>query len=205
MLACGCITINFNFPQAEVEDAAEEIIEDVWSVTAEEPEVVPKATQSMPAIFGGIAAAGLLPIPRVETSGTLDRKKKEKKGRIDVDVNDPAIKKIRASLKKRFTKLKPYFDKGALGQQLDGYLASRPPHAELTLKEKRELKGLINAENADRKALYNRIIEASDDIERSDLKRVQAIFGERWIKACKKGWWIQDKEGKWAKKKKKER
>ena len=83
-------------------------------------------------------------------------------------------------MKARFRVLKPYYEKGALKERDNGYL-SVANTAGLNLKEKRDLSGLVDAENSDRKTLYSEVAKALR-IDPSQINRIAAIFAEEWQK-----------------------
>jgi uncharacterized protein YdbL (DUF1318 family) len=131
-------------------------------------------------------------------AGGQDSKKAEGGSDIQIDINTPIIKEIRQSLRQRFAKLLPFYEKGAIGENREGYLEIRD-ETKLSLTEKRNLKALIDGENRDRKNLYQEIVRANK-FDDSRLKDVQRIFAEEWIDRSRTGWWIQTKKGEWVKK-----
>jgi len=215
-LVAGCVTVNINFPETEIEDAADRIVgearelEDPETSTATESDdedggassaVIPPAT-----VTGKIVLIALRDTSsEVTSSGRADdRSGKKKEKDIKIDLDDPIIERIRAGLKKRYRALLIFYHKAALGEQIDGLVAAREKEVKMTLKEKRRLRALVKAENRDRMNLYKRIVEVND-IDAIDIKRVQRIFARRWIAACKTGWWIQDDRGTWIRKPKTEK
>jgi uncharacterized protein YdbL (DUF1318 family) len=218
----GCITVNVYFPEAEIEEAAEAIVDEVRpDIEEAAPAPAPAKTSSKkpeeeaaPADDGAFAprraTGGAAPSGgrRTAWSELLDRGghtallafgtgQDEKK--IEIDIDDPVITKIKGSIKERYKKLLPLYQKGAVGERRDGLVEGREDAVELPLKDKRDLRSLVAAENKDRINLYERIAEANG-VDKSRVKDIQRIFGETWIAKAKKGWWVQDKDGKWVQK-----
>jgi uncharacterized protein YdbL (DUF1318 family) len=65
----------------------------------------------------------------------------------------------------------------------DGYLSVGTTQG-LGLKQKRDLKNLVSAENADRKKLYAEVAKALK-IDSSQIKKVAEIFAKEWKKSVK--------------------
>ena len=117
---------------------------------------------------------------------------------IKINIDTPVIRGIRQSLRKRFPRLRPFYENGAVGESRQGYLDLREEE-KLTLAEKRDLKALRDEENRDRRNLYQAIVEANRfGAER--FKDVERIFAREWIEKSRPGWWIQDEKGKWIRK-----
>ena len=75
--------------------------------------------------------------------------------------------------------MRPFYQKGILRESNSGYV-SLGNTAGLGLKEKRNLKSLVAAENSDRRKLYGEIAKAMK-IDSSQVGRVGEIFKE-WQK-----------------------
>jgi uncharacterized protein YdbL (DUF1318 family) len=171
----ACVTINIYFPEATVKKVAEDIVEEVRR-PAEKEKNNKAATVSMES-FSFVPAA----YAQQET-----------------EVSTPAIRAIKESLKDRFPRLEPYFERGGLGESNAGFVEIRDESG-LSLKEKGELRNLVKDENADRGNLYAEVARALN-IEASQIPRIQKIFASSWIKNSRPGWWIQQDDGEWIKK-----
>jgi uncharacterized protein YdbL (DUF1318 family) len=171
----ACVTINIYFPEATVKKVAEDIVEEVRR-PAEKEKNNKAATVSMES-FSFVPAA----YAQQET-----------------EVSTPAIRAIKESLKDRFPRLEPYFERGSLGESNAGFVEIRDESG-LSLKEKGELRNLVKDENADRGNLYAEVARALN-IEASQIPRIQKIFASSWIKNSRPGWWIQQEDGEWIKK-----
>jgi uncharacterized protein YdbL (DUF1318 family) len=171
----ACVTINIYFPEATVKKAADEIVEDVRRPAEKEKDKV--ADSVLSGSFSFVPAA----YAQQET-----------------EVSSPAIRALKESLRARFLKLQPLFERGSLGEANDGFIEIRE-EAGLSLKEKADLRSLVKEENGDRKSLYAEVAGALN-IESSQIPRIQKIFAESWIRNSPPGWWVQNEDGTWVKK-----
>ena len=189
LLFCfSCLTINIYFPEAEVQRAAEEIVDEIRK-EAEEKEKKDKGkdvlmTEIDPMMGSGGESFSLVPSLYAQEEAT--------------EVKTPKIRALQESMIERFPKLKPFFDKGNIGEGNDGYIKIRNETG-LNLKEKSTLRSLEKDENNDRKNLYTEVAKAMD-IESSQIEKIQGIFAQKWIEKANPGWWIQKESGEWVKK-----
>jgi hypothetical protein len=95
-------------------------------------------------------------------------------------VSNPTIRALKEQMKTRYSQLKPYYQQGRLVEGDDGYLSQGNTEG-LSLKEKRDLNGFVDAENKDRKTLYNEVAEALE-IDSSQVNRIAEIFAREWQK-----------------------
>ncbi|MBI4587097.1 MAG: DUF1318 domain-containing protein [Planctomycetes bacterium] len=201
----ACININIYFPEAKIEDTADQVVNEVRQEPA--PASTDSSVPQNPAA-GPEEAEGSQKAPESSSFAVPSRFEsgfelrgvfiayQEKK--IETDIDDPVVKKIIESLKKRYPQLQTFFDKKAVGEKIDGYVEARDED-KLSLEEKKTLKKLIEAENKDRKNLYEQIA-VLNKLEASRVKDIQAIYAKKWIAKAKKGWWVQDEKGKWIQK-----
>ena len=116
----------------------------------------------------------------------------------DINVSNPAIRAIKDSIKARSEAIKPFMDRGNIGIAADGLLAIRNTDG-LNLKERAEIKQLVDAENRDRENLYVEIAKANN-IPADNVPKIKSIFARSWLDQARPGWWIQDGERNWKKK-----
>ena len=171
----ACVTINIYFPEATVKKAADEIVEDVRRPAEKEKD---KGTDSV--LSGSFS---FVPAAHAQQ---------------ETEVSSPAIRALKESLRARFPKLQPLFERGSLGEANNGFIEIRE-EAGLSLKEKADLRSLAKEENADRRSLYAEVAGALN-IESSQIPRIQKIFAESWIRNSQPGWWVQNEDGTWVKK-----
>jgi uncharacterized protein YdbL (DUF1318 family) len=183
-LAVACVTVNIYFPAAEVQKAADQIVDEVRPESpAPAQESTPADPQSLrrPSLMQYLAALCVTPA----------------EAQVDIDISTPAIRNLKASIKDRFKALGPFYKQGAVGESNMGYLELRDTDA-LGLKEKSQVKRLVEAENNDRRALYEEIIRANN-LDSKVMSEVERLFANSWRqKASGSGWWIQNNDGTWS-------
>ena len=180
----SCVTVNIYFPAAEVQKAADVIVEDVRQLDKKQ-EQKPQEQQKLNQYYQKLKKLSW---------GTA-----EAYAQIDIEATTPAIRALKDSIKARFPQLKPFYDKGNVGESNTGFLENRDL-GNMSLKEKADLSRLIEQENKDRKDLYAEIMKANKfgpDV----LPQIQKIFANSWRDKSQSGWWIQKDSGEWEKKK----
>ena len=190
----ACVTINVYFPAAEVQRAADQLIDEVWGDT------------SGPGRPGAPAPALPSGRPNGKSSGTPSSRSRvgsEVNGflgfilrqvipaahaQANIDVWSPAIEKLKRSMQRRHAKLEPYYSRGTVGLTEDGLITERDRKA-VPLKERQAVVGWIAAENRDRKTLYREIARANGHPEWE--AQVRSTFAGRWISKAAAGWWYR--------------
>lgn len=182
----SCLTINIYFPEAEVQKTADEIVKEIRKSEEEKKEEKKNVSD-----VGG--AEKILADRGMSFSLVPAAYAQE-----EVEVSTPKIRALKQSLRERFPKLRPFFDKGNIGETNDGFIQIRDESG-LNLKEKAMLRNLEKDENNDRRNLYSEVVKALD-VDSSHVGRVRKIFAGTWIREAKAGWWIQKEDGSWIKK-----
>ena len=181
----ACVTINVYFPAAAAEKAAEQIVEDVLgSKETAAPPAGDKEGRILEPASQGLALLDWL-IPAAQAAAP------------NFDVETPAIRTIQARMKARNNQLRPFYDAGAAGFGNDAMIKVRDEGA-VGLRDRAKFKKLVDAENADRRALYQEIAKANGHPEWE--KDVVAVFARKWVEKANKGWMVQDASGAWRKK-----
>lgn len=158
----ACVTINIYFPAEKVESVAGEIVNDIRGKNTDQ-----KGNQSK---------NGAVFLPEIRISLALSSAWAQ-----DVTtVSNPTIRALKEKMKARFQALKPYYQKGALKEGDNGYLSVADTGG-LNLKEKRDLNGLVDAENSDRRTLYSEVAKALK-IDPGQVNRIAGIFAKEWQK-----------------------
>lgn len=185
LFCISCLTINIYFPEAEVQKAAEEIVDEIRK-DLEDKEKKDKdalVTEAYPMLGSGHES-----FSRVSS---LDAQEA-------TEVTTPKIRALQQSMRDRFPKLKPFFDRGNVGEGNDGFVHIRNESG-LNLRDKASLRSLHKDENNDRKNLYAEVAKAMD-IKPNQISKIQGIFAQKWIEKASAGWWIQNESGAWVKK-----
>lgn len=159
----ACVTINIYFPAEKVESVAGEIVGDIRGNEADGQEEPLKKEQS--SLLRSTVLALTCSVAWAEEATT---------------VSNPTIRALKEQMKTRYSQLKPYYQQGRLVEGDDGYLSQGNTEG-LSLKEKRDLNGLVDAENKDRKTLYNEVAKALE-IDSSQVNRIAEIFAREWQK-----------------------
>lgn len=155
----GCVTINIYFPAEKVESVADEIVEDIRGNGTQELQDKDQSLgphQLFIAFFGAEAWA----------DDTV------------VSIANPTIRKTKKEMRERFAKLLPYYREGRIKEKDNGFLALDKTDG-LGLKEKRDLKNLVELENKSRHFLYAEVAKAMK-IDPSQIDKIAAIFAEKW-------------------------
>jgi uncharacterized protein YdbL (DUF1318 family) len=190
LMMAACVTINVYFPAAAAEKAADKIIDDIVGSEAKTTGKDDKRSAIPPAAGDVLlAAAGSVldfVMPRAEAA------------QADLNVSTPAIRQLVASMEERHTRLKKYYDAGAIGLTRDGLIEVRDQNL-VPLPERNSARKLVADENADRANLYREIAAGNGHPEwETDIRNT---FAERWAsRAATEGWYFQDKNGAWQKK-----
>ena len=158
----ACVTINIYFPAEKVESVAGDIVNDIRNIKPNQTDSQSKRPEGF---FLKIRFA-LSPASAWADDVT--------------NVSNPTIRALKEKMKARFGILKPHYQKGALNEGDDGFLSAANVGG-LNLKEKRDLKVLVDAENSDRKTLYAEVAKALK-IDPGQIDRIAGIFAKEWQK-----------------------
>jgi len=191
------VTVHLYFPEAEIRNAAEEIVNDARPEGvegAEPPPREPGTSEGQEESADGAEA----PRSRGEIRLAAFRAEEEPQKKVEIDISSPVIKRIRESLKKRYPKLFPWYEKGVYGEGRDGYISLRSVEG-LSLKEKKDVQTLLADENADRKNLYTEIAR-ENEIDAERVADIGLLFSEEWQRKSRSGWWIEVEKTKWVRK-----
>ena len=182
LLLAACVTVNIYFPAAAIQKAADQIVDDVRGIKDQKaPEEKKNDTQSN--LFDSLKSL-------IGPSGAY--------AQIDIEVSTPAVRSLKEAMKANYPQLKPFYDKGAIGENNVGLLEQRDMGS-LNLKEKADLNRLMTQENSNRNALYSEIMRANK-LGADSLPKIQKIFANSWRDKSQPGWWIQNDQGAWQKK-----
>jgi len=183
IMLAACVTVNLYFPAAEVQKAADKIVEDV----REKEQTAPAKPGNSSWLYDQFRAISRLSLGPQNAHA-----------QVNVDVSTPAIRALKASMQTRFPQLKPFYDKGAVGENNNGLVEVRGT-AGLNLQEQARVNQLVDQENKDRTSLYREIASANK-FGPEALPQIQKIFANSWRNNSQAGWMIQNDAGQWVKK-----
>ena len=193
----SCVTVNIYFPAAAAEKAADQIILDVWHQQGGAADATKAATTPPAAKNSGAKNEHSALDPRRIVVAALSAISGEAHAQnVDFNASSPQIEQIKARMASRFGELRPFLDSGAVGLTGDGLVAVHDANA-ASMAERARMNQLVNAENKDRKALYQAIADANN--QPGWAGQIQKTFAERWISQAQSGWWYQS-GGSWKKK-----
>jgi len=162
----ACVTINIYFPAEKVESVAGDIVNEVRGQKGGGTDVPSKNDKS--SLFRRTMLA-LSPAPAFAQDATT--------------VSNATIRALKDQLKSNYAQMKPYYAKKMLVEGGNGYV-SLGNTGSLGLKEKRDLNGLVDAENRIRRQLYQEVAKALK-IDSSQVGRVAEIFAKEWQKSVR--------------------
>jgi len=182
LVFAACVTVNIYFPAAAIQKAADEIVDDVRG-TRDQKQPGEKKNDKQSSLIDSLR-------------GFIGPKEAE--AQINADVSTPAIRSLKQSMAANFPQLKPFYDRGAIGENNMGFVEPRDIGA-LNLKDKADLNRVVSQENGNRNALYNEIMKANN-LGTDSLPKIQRIFANSWRGKSQAGWWIQNDGGGWERK-----
>ncbi|MCX8027442.1 MAG: YdbL family protein [Thermodesulfovibrionales bacterium] len=187
LIVIACVTVNIYFPASAVQKAADEIVEEI-RIERSQKKIEPKKDEK-PKQEGSLFRQSFKSFLFVNDAYAQQ---------INIEVSTPAIRALKESMKGRYQYLYQFYQRGAIGENMKGYLEERDI-AQLNLKERADVRNLIQQENRDRQSLYLEIISANR-FGQEVLPQVERIFANSWRAKSQAGWWIQDDNGQWRRK-----
>ncbi|MEO7324316.1 MAG: YdbL family protein [Dokdonella sp.] len=186
VLPVACVTIIVNFPEAAVDNAAEQFVGKVIGDKAKDGTPPPAIEDKpVPGKSPGAALLDLL-IPSASAQSA------------NVNIQTPQIATIQARMTQRFaTTLSKYCANGAIGFTRDGLVALRDA-AGVPLAERAIVNSAVADENKDRQAVYHEIALANGHAEWEG--QIRGTFARQWIQQARTGWYYQDASGTWKQK-----
>lgn len=193
LVSCAIITVNIYFPEKEVKEAYKELEKELMTPggPGQEPTSKPEGKPEGSSKFELISSAYAQEAGLADNIAQIVKRMPEVVNAYkEMGARLPAIDKLR--------------DSGAVGEGKDGLLAVRDE--KLMTPENRRL---VDMENGNRRTVINGMARAIIRINRvpeneANLKQVlpQAVeqFAALRRDSAKKGWWIQDQYGNWARK-----
>jgi uncharacterized protein YdbL (DUF1318 family) len=185
ILPAACVTIIVNFPEAAVENAAEQFIGKVIGDKPEQTPPKPAEEKPAPGKSPGAVLLDLL-VPSAYAQAA------------NINAQTPQIAAIQARMTQRFSAtLSKYFANGAVGLSRDGLVALRDA-ASVPLAERTLVNTAVADENRDRQAVYREIALANGHADWE--QQIRDAFAKQWIQQARAGWYYQDASGAWKQK-----
>lgn len=166
MAVIACVTINIYFPAEKVESVAEGIVDDIRGDEKTQP-LEPSGGNEAP--LSNLSILFDIINPRSAFAQEV------------TEVSNATIRALKEKMRKRFSQMKPFYAKGAIKEGNRGYVIEGD-FKKLDLKTRRQVKKLMDAENADRKSLYKEVAAALS-IDPGQLNKVEDIFAKQWQKS----------------------
>ena len=195
MAISACVTVNVYFPESAAQRAADLFIRDVYGEDADaegqnsqDSSTIPGAPQSLfrltPDLSKSFAVLGNFLLSSAYAQAP------------DINIQTPAINRLKSAMAARHQKLKAGYTGGAIGMATTGLLVLRDAKS-IPLKQRNQIKQLVVQENSDRNRLYKEIAKANGHPEWE--KEIRAIFARRWVGNAPGGWWYES-GGAWQQK-----
>jgi len=181
VLAAACVTVNIYFPAAQVEQAADRIVDDVYGQQPEQQGDKPSS-----------ALAGTV-LVLLDALGPAEAHAQDA-----TTVSNAAIRGHKERIAQNHRQLAPFYATGNVGIGQNGDLVLRNTDG-LALPQVAGLKRLVAADNAERAALYQQVAAALN-LDPSQADKVRGIFAAKWRGKAEPGWWVQDDNGSWRQK-----
>jgi len=169
----ACVTINIYFPAEKVESVAGDIVHDIRGDKGGENDNSLKNEKNS-LLIKTLLALGPALLALGPASAWADEV---------TAVSNPTIRALKEKLKGLYQQMKPYYQKGMLKEDNNGYVSLGDIKG-LGLKEKRDLKTLVDTENKTRKGLYGEVAKALK-IDSSQVNKIAEIFAKEWQKPVK--------------------
>jgi uncharacterized protein YdbL (DUF1318 family) len=185
-LLMSCVTINIYFPEAEAQEAADRIIDEVRGADGTD---LPRTGALAFRDFRVLLATGAARLLEVLVPSAV--------AQANFDAASPATRALEQSLKARFPGIKPHLDAGVVGLTSSGLLEVRDLNA-IPLSARNAVRQLVAAQNTDWEALYKEIARINGHPEWID--QIRQLFAQRWVAKASAGWYYRDTSGSWQKK-----
>ena len=186
--ACVPVTVNINFPQEKLDDAASEIV-DMSRQPTGAPPAPPPAPGPAPKP-GSSLERWLAPLgPR---EATADESHMVLAQALKTDT--PEQRRIAASQRQRLGALQQWMARGCIGENNQGLVELRPGQG-----CSGDVARLIGDENRDRQAAIETLMR-ENGIPASDIGRLRTSFAQAYRGKAPNGAWVQTDRGDWVKK-----
>ena len=186
LIAGACVTVNVNFPEATVQKAAGDYVEELYKAKDRSKDSDPSPAKPTSQIDWQGLTDFLIPSAHaVDITATFQ-------------VKSAKTSQIQSRQAGRLEKVIEAKKAGHIGEGSNGYLSfDHDPQLKPLLKK--SLQPVVDAENQDRKELYSEILSLNH-MSSSNLKSIETSFARSFQSASPAGTWVQSAEGKWSQK-----
>ena len=187
--ACVPVTVNINFPQEKLDDAASQIVN-----MSRPPEKAPPAPEPAPSTApkpGSSLERWLAPLGPREAAAEEERTIVVAQA---LKTDTPDQRRIAASQNQRLGALQQWMARGCIGENNQGLVEPRPGQG-----CSGEVARLIGDENRDRQAAIETLMR-ENGIPASDIGRLRTSFAQAYRGKAPNGAWVQTDRGDWVKK-----
>lgn len=188
LAVAACVTVNIYFPAAQVEKAAENIVDDIYGTDVQQQQPAKKNKDSS-------SLAHFLAFITPSEANAQSVTESDIEG---LKQSNSAIRGLKQTIANNHQQLIPYYKSGNIGINKSGFLELRNNDG-MNIAATAKVRRLISEDNKTRQKLYEEVA-ASMNIPGSEIQKVTNIFREVWQKKAPSGWWIQDASGNWKKK-----
>ena len=199
VVATGCVTVQVYFPAARIQNLSEQIEAEVqrkagtMTPEATAPAAAPASSEATPPEEKPRAELGILEtLLGFRVAHAAD----------DVpapDVSSPAIRALIDSRAARVAELNRYKTDGLVGENNQALVEARGLQDVTDLALRAAVQRLIEAENKDRRLLFEEIA-AAEGVDRSQIPRIQQTYAQTLRGHARPGDWIQEADGTWGRK-----
>jgi uncharacterized protein YdbL (DUF1318 family) len=188
LAACVPVTVNINFPQDKLDNAAGQIVD--MSRRPEGTPAAPPPAPGTPTKPGSRLDRWLAPLAPREAAAQGTRIEVTQAPKTDSE----ELRRLTESQNRRLGALHQWMARGCIGESNQGLVESRPGQG-----CSGEVGGLIGEENRDRQAIVETFMK-QNHIAPGDAGRVRASFAKAYRDRVQAGEWIQTDRGEWVKK-----
>jgi uncharacterized protein len=186
--ACVPVTVNINFPQEKLDDAASQIVN-----MSRQPAGAPPAPESPPSTApkpGSRLERWFAPLGPREASAEERPILVAQTPKTDTE----ELRRLTESQNRRLGELHQWVARGCIGENNQGFVEARPGQG-----CGGDVARLIGDENRDRQAIIDTFMR-QNHVAPPELGRVKASFAKAYRDRAAGGQWIQTDRGDWVKK-----
>ncbi len=182
--ACVPVTVNINFPQEKLDDAASQIVD-----MSRRPAGPPAPAGAAPKPSSGLDRW----LPRLGPREAAAQERGVEVAQAP-QTDSVELRRLTESQNRRLGALQQWQARGCIGENNQGFVESRPGQG-----CSGEVARLIGDENRDRQAIIDTFMR-QNRIAAKDAGRVKASFAKAYRDRLPSGQWIQTDKGEWIKK-----